>query len=268
VFAFHQTDFGIILALLIVNACIGFIEETRAESAIDALRSTLAAKTTCVRGGQLREVDARELVPGDIISLRLGDIVPADAKLLGLTASFEPTKHELSIDQSALTGESLPVLKGKDAVVWSGTVVKQGQQLAMVTHTAEKTFLGRAAHLISNTEDSGHFQAVITKIGNFIIVITLVMVFIILMVAVGKGENFIENLDYALVLTIASIPVVCIRLRWMFGLSPLLTSVFDAGLTHCAECHYGGWREAARCQTSDCEETDCCGGNGWPHSAM
>jgi H+-transporting ATPase len=113
----------------------------------------------------------------------------------------------MSIDQSALTGESLPVTKVKGDACWSGTIVKQGQNLAIVTHTGEKTFLGRAAHLIAITEESGHFQQVITRIGNFIIVITLTMVIIILVVAVVKGQNFLQQLDYALVLTIASIPV-------------------------------------------------------------
>ena len=169
-----QIDFGIILALLIVNALIGFIEEARAESAIGALRSSLALSSKVVRSGHVVEVPARDLLPGDILSLRLGDIVPADCELLGLNSNFEETKMELSVDQSALNGESLPASKKKGDSCWSGSIVKQGQMLAIVTHTGADTFLGRAAHLIAITQDSGHFQAVITKIGNFIIFITLV----------------------------------------------------------------------------------------------
>ncbi|KAF9308536.1 hypothetical protein BGZ91_007769, partial [Linnemannia elongata] len=91
-------DFGIILALLIVNACIGFIEESKAESALDALRQTLALKTRCWRDGHLVELDVSALVPGDIIVLRLGDIIPADGRLLGIGATGEATEGDLLID--------------------------------------------------------------------------------------------------------------------------------------------------------------------------
>lgn len=203
------TDFGIILALLIVNALIGFIEEAKAESAVDALRSTLALQCKTVRNKVFQDVPSRELVPGDIISLRLGDIIPADCKLLGVNANFEKTHNgELLIDQSALTGESLAVSKRFNDLAYSGTIVKQGQMLALVVATGEKTFLGRAAHLISITNESGHFQKVIEKIGNFLVLITLTMVIIILVVGVTAQHNsFLDQLDYALVVTIASIPV-------------------------------------------------------------
>ncbi|KAG0375933.1 hypothetical protein BGX24_008491, partial [Mortierella sp. AD032] len=128
-------DFGIILALLIVNACIGFIEEAKAESALDALRQTLALKTRCWRDGHLVELDVNVLVPGDIIVLRLGDIIPADGRLLGIGATGEATEGDLLIDQSALTGESLPVAKNKGKTVYSSSIVKQGQQMAVVTKT-------------------------------------------------------------------------------------------------------------------------------------
>ncbi|CAO3589036.1 unnamed protein product [Absidia cylindrospora] len=106
-------DFGIILALLLINATIGFIEEAKAESALDALRQTLALKTRCFRDSKLVEVEVKELVPGDVIVLRIGDIIPADARILGLGVSGEENDAELQIDQSGLTGESLPVAKKK-----------------------------------------------------------------------------------------------------------------------------------------------------------
>ncbi|KAJ3250298.1 hypothetical protein HK103_003638, partial [Boothiomyces macroporosus] len=107
-------DFGILVFVLIANAVIGFHEEAKAESALDALKNTLALKTRAWRNGKLVEVEAALLVPGDIIILRLGDIVPADARLLGIDATGEVTEGNLQIDQAALTGESLPVSKGKD----------------------------------------------------------------------------------------------------------------------------------------------------------
>ncbi|ORZ27390.1 H(+)-ATPase [Lobosporangium transversale] len=205
-------DFGIILALLLVNACIGFIEESKAESALDALRQTLALKTRCWRNGHLVELDTTELVPGDVIVLRLGDIVPADGRLLGMGASGEETNAELMIDQSALTGESLPVAKKKGDVVYSSSIVKQGQQMAIVTKTGADTFIGRAANLISITTEEGHFQKIINRIGNFLILITVVLVGIILVYQLvhfrGTPDGaFLTVLGRVLVLTVAAIPV-------------------------------------------------------------
>ncbi|CAG8485854.1 6502_t:CDS:2, partial [Scutellospora calospora] len=208
----HWLDFSVILALLFVNAFIGFIEEARAENALDALKQTLALKAKAWRDGKFEEVDTAELVPGDVIGLRLGDIVPADARLLGISVTGGETEGTLSIDQSALTGESLPVEKGKGATVYSSSIVKQGQMLAIVTKTGGDTFVGRAANLISITVEQGHFQKIVNTIGNFLILITVVLVgiiFIYQMVAYRGTEkgNFLTVLGNVLVLTIAAIPV-------------------------------------------------------------
>ncbi|KAI9233629.1 MAG: H(+)-ATPase [Podila humilis] len=205
-------DFGIIVALLLVNACIGFIEEAKAESALDALRQTLALKTRCWRNGHLVELDTSALVPGDIIVLRLGDIIPADGRLLGIGATGEATEGDLLIDQSALTGESLPVSKKKGDIVYSSSIVKQGQQMAVVTKTGINTFIGRAANLISITVEEGHFQKIINRIGNFLILITVVLVLIILVYQLihfrGTPQGkFLSVLGRVLVLTVAAIPV-------------------------------------------------------------
>ncbi|KAF9358349.1 hypothetical protein BGX26_001938 [Mortierella sp. AD094] len=205
-------DFGIILALLLVNACIGFIEEAKAESALDALRQTLALKTRCWRNGHLVELDTSALVPGDVIVLRLGDIIPADGRLLGIGATGEATEGDLLIDQSALTGESLPVSKKKGDTVYSSSIVKQGQQMAVVTKTGVNTFIGRAANLISITVEEGHFQKIINRIGNFLILITVILVGIILVYQLihfhGTADgDFLTVLGRVLVLTVAAIPV-------------------------------------------------------------
>ncbi|KAG0344527.1 hypothetical protein BG004_004380 [Podila humilis] len=205
-------DFGIILALLLVNACIGFIEEAKAESALDALRQTLALKTRCWRNGHLVELDTSALVPGDVIVLRLGDIIPADGRLLGIGATGEATEGDLLIDQSALTGESLPVSKKKGDIVYSSSIVKQGQQMAVVTKTGINTFIGRAANLISITVEEGHFQKIINRIGNFLILITVVLVLIIMVYQLVRFRGtpqgkFLTVLTRILVLTVAAIPV-------------------------------------------------------------
>ncbi|KAJ2965000.1 hypothetical protein NQZ79_g7 [Umbelopsis isabellina] len=205
-------DFGIILALLFINAFIGFFEEAKAESALDALRQTLALKTRAWRDGKLVEIDVVELVPGDVIVLRLGDIVPADARLLGIGVTGEATEGDLQIDQSALTGESLPVSKKKGNTVYSSSIVKQGQQLAVVTKTGADTFIGRAANLIAITADEGHFQKIISKIGNVLIWSTVVLVVIVLIYQLVKFRgtpdgNWKVVLENCLVLTVAAIPV-------------------------------------------------------------
>ncbi|CAO3591116.1 unnamed protein product [Absidia cylindrospora] len=205
-------DFGIIMALLFINAFIGFIEEMKAESALDALRQTLALKTRVIRNSNLEEIEVRDLVPGDIFVLRIGDIVPADGRLLGLGVNGEESMAELQIDQSALTGESLPVHKNKGNTVYSSSIVKQGQQLVVVTKTGSNTFIGRAANLIALVAEEGHFQKIIGKIGNVLIwstVVLVLIVFIYQMVAFRgtPAGDWREVLMNALVLTVASIPV-------------------------------------------------------------
>lgn len=203
----HWVDFGILVFILIANACIGFFEEAKAESALDALKNTLALNTRCWRNGKLVQVEASLLVPGDIIALRLGDIVPADARLIGIGVTGEVTQG-LEIDQAALTGESLPVQKEKDDTAYSSSIVKQGQMLAVVTKTGINTYIGRAANLISITTEEGHFQKVIKAIGDFLVIITLVMVGIVFADdVVRKKLDFLTALSQVVVLTIAAIPV-------------------------------------------------------------
>ncbi|KAI8874767.1 hypothetical protein K501DRAFT_154284, partial [Backusella circina FSU 941] len=209
-------DFGIILGMLIVNAIIGFVEETRAESSISSLKSSLALRCKCWRNGKLVEVDAAELVIGDILVLRLGDIIPADAKLLGIGASGESIETDIQVDQSSLTGESLPVKKRPGDIVYSSCVVKQGQQQAIVTRTGPETFIGKTASLITVTTDSGRFQKVINYIGNFLIIMSVVLVLIMFIVNLIEirlrtgtitGDEVLAALNEMVVLTIAAIPV-------------------------------------------------------------
>ncbi|OMJ11300.1 putative cation-transporting ATPase [Smittium culicis] len=211
-------NFGIIGALLLINAFIGWFEEAKAGAAIDALKNTLALKSRVWRNGKLVEVDSKTLVPGDVIVVRLGDIVPADARLLGIGVDGSATEVDLLIDQAGLTGESLPVSKNKDDTIYSSSIVKQGQMMAVVTKTAENTFVGRAANLIAITNEQGHFQKIINSIGNFLVVTTVVMVVIILIyLLVYKFKNrkdgektskiVLDALRDVVVLTVAAIPV-------------------------------------------------------------
>ncbi|KAL9314249.1 hypothetical protein ACSQ67_019701 [Phaseolus vulgaris] len=143
-------DFVGIITLLVINSTISFIEENNAGNAAAALMARLAPKAKVLRDGRWSEQDAAVLVPGDIVSIKLGDIIPADSRLL----EGDPLK----IDQSALTGESLPVSKGPGDGVYSGSTCKQGEIEAVVIATGVHTFFGKAAHLVDTTNQVGHFQ--------------------------------------------------------------------------------------------------------------
>jgi len=192
-------DFAIIITLLLVNGCVGFWEEFQAGNAIDALKAKLALNARVKRDGQWTSIPARELVPDDVVLMRLGDIVPADVELLA--------GESLQIDQSALTGESLPVSKATGETVYSGSIIKQGEIEAVVTGTGANTFFGKTAKLVESTTTHSHFQQAILKVGNFLIVLAAVLVTIIFMAALFRGNPISETLQFALVLTIAAIPV-------------------------------------------------------------
>ena len=240
-------NFGIITALLLVNALIGYWQEEKAEDAVEALKSTLALRCRVVRGGRLRETEARLLVPGDVVQLRHGDVVSADAVVLPAPRKDEvwkglrvednrvqfiierPGKGErsvsdklddadededdeqqvsLQVDQSALTGESLPVNKRPGDLLYSSSLIKAGQASALVIRTGQHTFIGRAANLIAVTTEAGHFQQVIERIGNFLVLITCVLVSIVFIVGITAQHHPItRQLQSCLVICIASIPV-------------------------------------------------------------
>ncbi|XP_010914190.1 plasma membrane ATPase [Elaeis guineensis] len=193
-------DFVGIIALLVINSTISFIEENNAGNAAAALMAGLAPKTKVLRGGVWSEQEAAILVPGDIISIKLGDIIPADARLL----EGDPLK----VDQSALTGESLPVTKNPGDEVFSGSTCKQGEIEAVVIATGVHTFFGKAAHLVDSTNQVGHFQKVLTAIGNFCIcsIAVGIVVEIIVMFPI-QHRRYRDGIDNLLVLLIGGIPI-------------------------------------------------------------
>jgi H+-transporting ATPase len=195
----HWPDFFIILLLLVANAAIGFLEERQAGNAIDALRAKLAIKARVKRDGEWVTPPARELVPGDVIRLRLGDIVPADARLLD--------GDEISVDQSALTGESLPASRKPGDAVFSGSIVRRGEAGALVYATGGKTYFGKTAELVEGAVTVSHFQKAVLRIGNYLIMLAVAMVAVIIGVAVWRGDPVLTTLQFALVLTVAAIPV-------------------------------------------------------------
>ena len=195
----HWPDFGIILVLLLANAVVGFWEEHQAGNAIAALKATLAIKARVKRDGKWVDPAARELVPGDAIRLRLGDIVPADARLLD--------GDEISVDQSALTGESLPATRKSGDAVFSGSIVRRGEIGALVYATGGKTYFGKTAELVETAVTVSHFQKAVLKIGNYLIMLAVAMVAVIIGLGVYRGNPILTTLQFALVLTVAAIPV-------------------------------------------------------------
>jgi H+-transporting ATPase len=195
----HWPDFFIILLLLVANGVVGFWEEHTAGNAIEALKAQLAIKARAKRDGKWINPPARELVLGDVIRVRLGDIVPADARLLD--------GDRVEVDQSALTGESLPAERKSDQAVFSGSIIRQGEIGALVYATGANTYFGKTASLVQEAHTVSHFQKAVLKIGNYLIILAVAMVAVIITVAIFRGDAILTTLQFALVLTVAAIPV-------------------------------------------------------------
>jgi H+-transporting ATPase len=192
------TDFGIIAALLALNGGVGFWEEHQAANAIAALKERLAKLARAKRDGEWRTVPAEQIVPGDLLVVERGDVIPADGRIAAGTADA---------DESVLTGESLPVSKDEGDDVYSGTIVSRGAPSLRVLATGGATEFGRTAELTEERGPGSHFQAAIFSIGKYLIGIALCLVAVIVAVSLLRGESVGTTLEFALVVTIASIPV-------------------------------------------------------------
>ncbi|KDO35884.1 hypothetical protein CISIN_1g041932mg, partial [Citrus sinensis] len=182
------------------NSTVCFIQENNAGAASTALMAHLAPKAKVLRDGKWKEEDAAILVPGDVISVKLGDIVPADARLL----EGDP----LTIDQSALTGESLTISKGPGDCVYSGSTCKRGEIQAVVIATGVHTFLGRAVHLVDTTNHVGHFQKILTAVGKYCICsIALGLILEIIVMYAVQHREYRTGLDNLLVPLIGGVPI-------------------------------------------------------------
>lgn len=195
----HWVDLTIILILLMFNAVVGFWQEHQAANAVAALKKELALKARVKRDGQWTEIDAVNLVPGDVARLRLGDIIPADVRL------FEG--DYLSVDQSALTGESLPVDKKIGDIAYSSSIAKQGEMVALVTATGSNTYFGKTAKLVSTAKSISHFQKAVLTIGDYLIYLSIGLAAILIITLFARGEPMLTMFQFALILVVAAIPV-------------------------------------------------------------
>ena len=194
-------DFIIIVIMLLTNAVLDFYQESKALNAIKALKQSLAQRSLVLRDGKWTELDAKEIVTGDVIKLKIGDIVPADAKLL--EGSY------ILADMSALTGESLPVTKNTGDEIYGNAIIKKGEMIAEVTKTGLDTYFGKTVKLVAKAEkeQKSHFQKMVVTVGNFLILITVVLIAVIIFVGLFRHENIFDLLEFSLVLTVAAIPV-------------------------------------------------------------
>ena len=195
----HWEDLAIILAMLFINAGVGFWQEFKADNAIALLKQRLALKARVERDGTWKDIEAKLLVPGDVVLVKLGNVVPADVKLI--VGSY------LSVDQSALTGESLPVDKKIGDEAYSGSIAKQGEMTGLVTATGMHTYFGKTARLVEQARTISHFQRAVLRIGNFLILLTVGLVAVIVLAAFFRHDPLLETVQFALILTVASIPV-------------------------------------------------------------
>ena len=213
-------DFGVICALLILNATVGFIQEFQAGSIVEELQKTLALKAVVLRDGRLTEVEAPMVVPGDILQVEEGTIIPADGKIVTHGAF-------LQVDQSAITGESLAVDKHKDDICYSTSAVKRGDAFMIVTHTGDNTFVGRAAAMVNAAgTGSGHFTEVLNGIGVVLLVLVIFTLLVVWISSFYRSNPIIKILEFTLAITIIGVPV---------GLPAVVTTTMAVGAAYLAK---------------------------------
>ena len=203
--------------LLVFNAGVGFVQENRAQNALALLRKRLPVKARVLREGQWQLLPAEDLVPGDFIHVRMGDIVPADVRLAG---------GDIQVDQSTLTGESLPLEAGSGQALFAGSVVIRGEASGEVTATGARTYFGKTAELVRSATTVSHLQAIIFTIVKYLIMLDGALVLILLLYSRLAHLPMMEMLPFALMLLVASVPVA---LPATFTLATALGSMELAG---------------------------------------
>ena len=191
-------DLVVVSVLLIVNAILSFVQESRVTGVLDTLRKRLQVSARVLRDATWQLIPARELVPGDIIRLRSGDIIPADIKLL---------TGELSVDQSALTGESIDVDKKIGDVLSSGSIVRRGEGNGVVMLTGSETFYGRTTELVQQARPKLHIEAVVAKMVQWLFIIVSMLILAVILVSLNRGMPLVDIIPLMLVLLMSAVPV-------------------------------------------------------------
>ncbi|MBI5090958.1 MAG: plasma-membrane proton-efflux P-type ATPase [Candidatus Hydrogenedentes bacterium] len=192
------SDLAVVGALLIVNAVLSFMQEHRAAGVVETLRKRLQVSARVQRDTNWQVIPARELVPGDIVRVRPGDIIPADVKLL---------TGALSVDQSALTGESKDADKLPGEVLSSGSIVRRGEGNGVVMLTGAKTYFGRTTELVQQARPKLHIEAVVTKVVRWLFVIVGALLCVVIVLSLVRGAPLMEMVPLMLVLLMSAVPV-------------------------------------------------------------
>lgn len=195
----HWQEFIIIFILLMINGFVGFYQEYTADNTIELLKEKLSYKAEVLRDGKWIELPSKEIVPGDVVRVHLGDVIPADVKLI--------EDNYLTVDESAITGESLPLDKKIGNIAYSGSIVQRGNIQGLVLATGLYTYFGKAANLVSKVKRKSHLEEAVVKIGDYLITLDILMVSFIFIAGLFRNQSFFDILGFSLVLTIASIPV-------------------------------------------------------------
>jgi H+-transporting ATPase len=206
-------DLYIIGALLLFNSILSFLQEEKASGIISSLKKNLQVEARVLREGKWKRVPARELVPGDIVRVRAGDFVAADLKII---------TGKLEADQSALTGESMAVEKKENSVLYSGSIVKEGEANSIVLITGKKTYFGRTAQLVQIARPKLHMEEVISKVVTWLLAVVTLLLVLTISMQVARGGSLLEILPLTLILLVTAIPVA---LPAMFTLSMALGSI-------------------------------------------
>ena len=213
-------DFGVILGLLLLNAVVGFVQEFQAGSIVEELKKTLALKAVVLRDGGLKEVEAHEVVPGDILQVEEGTIIPADGRFVTEDAFVQ-------VDQSAITGESLAVDKRFGDNCYASSAVKRGEAFVIITATGDSTFVGRAAALVNQASGgSGHFTEVLNGIGTILLVLVLLTNLVVWVACFYRSVPIVPILEFTLGITIIGVPV---------GLPAVVTTTMAVGAAYLAK---------------------------------
>jgi H+-transporting ATPase len=212
----HYLEAAIIFALLTINTIIGQIQSHGSQRALEALKKQLAVKAQALRDGEWATLEAREIVPGDIISIGLGNIVPADAKLL---------TGDLSIDQSVLTGESLPVDVQPSAIIYSGSIVRRGDAKCVVVNTGANTYFGKTAELVKIARPQSHQEQIMLAIVKYMMFMGLGALVLVAVYAAVIGTDLLSILTFAVIFLMGAVPV---------ALPAVMTIVQSVGATELA----------------------------------
>src|SRR5208337_2082971 len=192
------SDLVVVSALLVVNAVLSFVQESRAAGVVETLRRRLQVSARVRRDSIWQLIPARELVPGDIVRVRPGDIIPADVKLL---------TGPLTVDQSALTGESKDAEKLPGEVLASGSIVRRGESSGVVMLTGAKTYFGRTTELVQQARPKLHIEAVVAKVVRWLFVIVGVLLGVVVVMSLIRGVPLVEMVPLMLVLLMSAVPV-------------------------------------------------------------